>query len=96
MLDSLPFNYGSFDMDAMWFLGTGMAIILAGFLNLVVIREAGQRDVDSNALSYYQHRFCFAVRRRALSISPTASIPRFSALWYGRRRWRFRGTKRAS
>jgi hypothetical protein len=37
-----PFNYRSFDMDAMWFLGTGMAIILAGFLNLVVIREAGK------------------------------------------------------
>lgn len=29
-------------MDAMWFLGTGVAIILAGFLNLVVIREAGK------------------------------------------------------
>lgn len=37
-----PSNYGSFDMDAMWFLGTGVAIILAGFLNLVVIREAGK------------------------------------------------------
>lgn len=29
-------------MDAMWFLGTGVAIILTGFLNLVVIREAGK------------------------------------------------------
>jgi hypothetical protein len=29
-------------MDVMWFLGTGVAIILAGFLNLVVIREAGK------------------------------------------------------
>lgn len=37
-----PFNYRSFDMDALWFLGTGVAIILAGFLNLVVIREAGR------------------------------------------------------
>jgi len=37
-----PFNYRSFDMDAMWFLGTGIAIILAGFLNLVVIRESGK------------------------------------------------------
>lgn len=37
-----PFNYRNFDMDAMWFLGTGIAIILAGFLNLVVIREAGK------------------------------------------------------
>lgn len=29
-------------MDAMWFLGTGFAIILAGFLNVVVIGEAGK------------------------------------------------------
>ena len=37
-----PFNYRTFDMDAMWFLGTGVAIILAGFLNLVVLRQAGK------------------------------------------------------
>jgi hypothetical protein len=38
-----PFNYRSFDMEAMWFLGTGVAIVLlAGFLNVVVIREAGK------------------------------------------------------
>ncbi|HSS21225.1 MAG TPA: hypothetical protein VLL54_14220 [Pyrinomonadaceae bacterium] len=35
-----PFNYGHFDMDAMWFVGAGMAIILAGFLNVAVIRAA--------------------------------------------------------
>ena len=32
-------------MDAMWFLGNGLAIILAGFLNVVVIREAGKDKV---------------------------------------------------
>lgn len=29
-------------MDAMWFVGAGVAIILAGVLNLPVIREAGK------------------------------------------------------
>lgn len=37
-----PFNFSSFDMDTMWFLGAGVAIILAGVLNLVVIRESGK------------------------------------------------------
>ena len=36
------FNYRSFSLDAMWFLSAGLAIILAGVLNLVVIREAGK------------------------------------------------------
>ena len=37
-----PFNYRRFDMDAMWFLGSGLAIILAGFLNIAVIRGRGR------------------------------------------------------
>jgi lysylphosphatidylglycerol synthetase-like protein (DUF2156 family) len=32
-------NYARFDMNAMWFLGSGLAIILAGFLNIAVIRR---------------------------------------------------------
>jgi hypothetical protein len=31
-------NCARFDMDAMWFLGSGLAIILAGVLNIAVIR----------------------------------------------------------
>lgn len=34
-------NYDQFTLDAMWFLGTGIAIILAGFLNVTVIRTLG-------------------------------------------------------
>lgn len=37
-----PFNYSRFDMDAMWFVNAGVVIILAGFLNVAVIREAGK------------------------------------------------------
>jgi hypothetical protein len=33
-------NYAQFDMDAMWFLGSGLAIISAGFLNIALIRRA--------------------------------------------------------
>src|SRR5437763_411721 len=31
-------NYDSFDMDAVWFFGAGLAIVFAGFLNIVVLR----------------------------------------------------------
>jgi hypothetical protein len=31
-------NFDSFSLDAMWFLGSGIAIILAGFLNIAAIR----------------------------------------------------------
>jgi len=34
-------NYDQFTLDAMWFFGTGVAIILAGFLNVTVIRTSG-------------------------------------------------------
>jgi len=40
-----PFNYSRFDMDAMWFVSAGVAIILAGFLNVALIREAGKDPV---------------------------------------------------
>lgn len=36
-------NYSEFNLDAMWFFGTGIAIILAGFMNLVLIR-IGAKD----------------------------------------------------
>ena len=38
-------DYDSFSVRAMWFAGTGVAIILAGFLNIVLLREAGKDTV---------------------------------------------------
>ena len=38
-------NYKGFSLDAMWFLGSGIAIILAGFLNVVAIRAGGRDQV---------------------------------------------------
>lgn len=40
-----PFNYSRVDMDAIWFLSAGLAIILAGFLNIAVIRVGSDRVV---------------------------------------------------
>lgn len=38
-------DYDSFSMRALWFVGTGVAIILAGFLNLVLLRDVGRDRV---------------------------------------------------
>lgn len=40
-----PFNYSHFDMDAMWFFSAGVAIILAGFLNVALIRVGKDRVI---------------------------------------------------
>ena len=38
-------NYSGLSMDAFWFLGTGIAIVLAGFLNVAMIRDRGHDTV---------------------------------------------------
>src|SRR5688572_19528780 len=38
-------NYEEFTMDAFWFLGSGIAIVLAGFLNFAFIRDGGRDTV---------------------------------------------------
>ncbi len=38
-------DYSSFSVRALWFVGTGIAIIQAGFLNLVLLRDAGKDKV---------------------------------------------------
>jgi hypothetical protein len=35
-------DYDRFTMGAVWFIGTGVAIILAGFLNIMLRREVGR------------------------------------------------------
>ena len=34
-------EYDSFSLDSVWFLGSGLAIVFAGFLNVGVIRNTG-------------------------------------------------------
>ncbi len=38
-------DYDSFSVEALWFVGTGVAIILAGFLNLILLRAVGEDRV---------------------------------------------------
>ncbi len=39
------FDYDRVSIGALWFVGTGIAIVLAGFLNLVLLRDAGKDGV---------------------------------------------------
>ncbi len=38
-------DYDHFTLDAVWFASAGIAMILAGFLNIVVIRDGGKDTV---------------------------------------------------
>jgi asparagine N-glycosylation enzyme membrane subunit Stt3 len=37
------YNYDGVSFDAVWFLGSGVAIVLAGFINIAMLRE-GSKD----------------------------------------------------
>lgn len=38
-------DYVSFSLEALWFASAGVAIILAGFLNIVLLRDSGKDKV---------------------------------------------------
>jgi len=38
-------DYDSFSVRALWFASAGVAIILAGFLNIILLRDAGKDTV---------------------------------------------------
>jgi hypothetical protein len=39
------YAYDGFSLDALWFIGSGAAIIFAGLLNIVILRGAGKDRV---------------------------------------------------
>jgi asparagine N-glycosylation enzyme membrane subunit Stt3 len=39
------FNYHGLSYEAIWFLGTGLAIVLAGFINIAVLRDGGRDTI---------------------------------------------------
>lgn len=39
------YDYDSFSLRALWFAGAGVAIILAGFLNVILLRDVGKDRV---------------------------------------------------
>jgi asparagine N-glycosylation enzyme membrane subunit Stt3 len=38
-------NYSGISYDAAWFLGSGVAIVLAGFMNIAMIRDRGRDKI---------------------------------------------------
>ena len=38
-------NYNGISYEAVWFLGTGIAIVLAGFVNVAMLRDGGRDTV---------------------------------------------------
>lgn len=38
-------NYSGISFDAAWFIGTGFAIVLAGFMNIAMLRDGGRDAV---------------------------------------------------
>ncbi|MGB7201538.1 MAG: hypothetical protein WBD16_04640 [Pyrinomonadaceae bacterium] len=38
-------DYDGLSMNAAWFFGTGMAIVLAGFMNIAMLRDGGKDRV---------------------------------------------------
>jgi hypothetical protein len=38
-------NYHGISFDAAWFLGTGVGIVLAGFINIAMVRDLGRDTV---------------------------------------------------
>lgn len=39
------FSYHGLSYDAVWFLGTGVGIVLAGFINIAMLRDGGNDTV---------------------------------------------------
>ena len=60
-------DYGEFSLDAMWFFGSGLALVFAGFLNVAHIR-AGGRDRLVRALTVLTDALCALLFVAALSL----------------------------
>lgn len=39
------YNYDGLSFEAVWFLGSGVAIVLAGFINIAMLRDGGRDTV---------------------------------------------------
>jgi MFS-type transporter involved in bile tolerance (Atg22 family) len=52
-----PMFYGRFSLGALWFLGSGLAMIFLGFLNITLGRSAGH-DRLARALCYIANLLC--------------------------------------
>ena len=60
-------DYDEFSLRAMWFAGSGLALVFAGFLNVAHLR-AGGRDPVVRALTVLTDALCAALFVAALSL----------------------------
>lgn len=60
-------DYGEFSLRALWFFGSGLALVFAGFLNVAHLRAAG-RDPLVRALSVLTNISCALLFVAALSL----------------------------
>ena len=60
-------DYDEFSLDAMWFAGSGLALVFAGFLNVAHLRGGG-RDRVVRALTVLTDALCAALFVAALSL----------------------------
>ena len=55
-----PFNYGGLTVGALWFIGSGLALVLAGFLSLILLREGAGHDRFARLLCQIANLSCAA------------------------------------
>ena len=60
-------DYDEFSLGAMWFAGSGLALVFAGFLNVAHLRGGG-RDPLVRALTLLTDVLCAALFAAALSL----------------------------
>ena len=60
-------DYDEFSLDAMWFFGSGLALVFAGFLNVAYSRN-GVRDKLVRALTVLTNVLCALLFVAALSL----------------------------
>jgi hypothetical protein len=60
-------DYEEFSLRAMWFAGSGLALVFAGFLNVALLRSGG-RDALVRALTILTDALCAVLFVAALSL----------------------------
>jgi hypothetical protein len=67
-------DYSEFTLRAVWFLGTGVAIILAGFLNVVLMRDVGRDSMVQWLCFFANVTFTILFGVIALSLLPQPQV----------------------
>jgi hypothetical protein len=60
-------DYDEFSLDALWFFGSGLALVFAGFLNVAHIRVGGH-DIVVRALTLLANVVCALLFAAALTL----------------------------